>query len=76
MHCRWRPGTIPFQSAAAPSSLAIVAAVPSRPRYLGSAAGAVASPTTVFCSWRRTLAVSRGMVHICSEKSRIESSAA
>lgn len=60
MHWRWRPGTIPFQSAAAPSSLAMVAAVPSRPRYLGTSA-----PPALFWSWSLTLAVSSGMVHTC-----------
>jgi hypothetical protein len=53
---------MPFQSAAAPSSLAMVVAVPSRPRYLGAAR----SPAMAFfCSCSLTLAVSRGIVVIC-----------
>lgn len=62
---------MPFHSAAAPSSLAMVAAVPSRPRYLGSAGAAspaAAAATTFFCSWSLTLAVSSGMVHICERR--------
>lgn len=61
-HCRWSPGIMPFQSEAAPSSLAMVATVPNIPLYLGMVN---TSPATAdFWSWSLTFAVSSGIVQI------------
>jgi len=59
-HWRCSPGTMPFQSAERPSSLAIVPTVPSIPLYLGKEDTSPA--TACFWSWSLTLAVSKGMV--------------
>jgi hypothetical protein len=56
----------PFQSAATPSSLAmhmIVASVPPAAAAVAAAAAGGSGSGAFLCSWSRTLAVSKGMVH-------------
>lgn len=63
-HWRCKPGTMPFQRAETPSSLAIVLTVPSKPLYLGKPTppSSIPTPSSFFCSWSLTLAVSKGIV--------------
>jgi hypothetical protein len=53
----------PFQSAATPSSLAMHMIVASVPPAAAAAATGGDGSGAFLCSWSRTLAVSKGMVH-------------
>lgn len=58
----------PFQSAATPSSLAMHMIVASVPPAAAAAATGGDGSGAFLCSWSRTLAVSKGMVHTSAKQ--------